>query len=110
MMRDVKRQATDMFPVIPFAPTVTFWRRSEEPTTTKCSRLHSMSAFSSAFPRQLSLKSRMHVDGETEELAKSPRKLNDRSPSSFGESCSLMTGLVALTMFCCEPPTAFDAL
>ena len=44
------------------------------------------------------------VDGDTEELAKSPRNRKARSPSSLVESCSRMTGLVALTTFCCEAP------
>ena len=107
MMRDVKLHATLMSADVPLVPTLTFCSRSDEPRITKCSRFDSMSRFSSAFPGQLSLKFLTQVEGETEELAKSPRKPSARSASSFGESCSLMTGLVPLTMFCCDPPDAF---
>src|SRR5262245_57612842 len=103
-MRDVKLQPTFISPVMPLVATLTVFRRSDELRIWKCSRFASMSLFSSALPRQLSLKSLTHVDGDTDEFAKSPR--NDRAiaPSSFGESCTRIPGLVPLTTFCWVPP------
>ena len=80
--------------------TLTLVRRSEDPVIRKCSRFDSISFFSAPFPAHASLKFLRQVNGDTDELAKSPRNASDRSPSSFCESCSLMTGLVPVTTFC----------
>ena len=102
-MRDVKLQATDMFAVMPFALTLTFWRRSDELAIDEVLAVRlDVGSSRPPCPRQPSLKSRMHVDGDTDELAKSPRNAHRQVAELLRRIVQPETGLVALTMFCCE--------